>query len=173
MKSIKTFRHYSMTLFIMLLSAAINAQKKPSFSEITAKTKSITTTYFNDYINLDFDSMKSQMNDSISFNDTTAKLIFGIELVEGKAKVYKNFKKTYAAIVEMKSEVVRTMFSSHVGIFEIQLTYKFKVDKEKIITIKKMPLIVVLTVNGNKIIKHRDYGDYNHFLGQYSSQAKE
>lgn len=163
----------NITLVTLLFFAITMNAQKLSFSEITANTKETTTRYFNDYIQLDFEAMKAQMNDNISFNDTTAKLIFGIELVEGKTQVFENFKKTYAAIVEMKSEVIRTMFSSNVGVFEIQLTYKFKVDAEKIITIKKMPLIIVLTIKDDKISEHRDYGDYNHFLEQYSAQTKK
>ncbi|PHS62868.1 MAG: hypothetical protein COB12_10210 [Flavobacterium sp.] len=169
----KTILHFAIILSIVLLATEINAQNKVSFSEITTNTKSITTTYFNDYINLDFDALKSQMDNDISFNDTTAKLIFGIELVEGKKQVFENFKNTYTSIVEMKADIIRTIFSSHVGIFEIELTYKFKVGIEKVITIKKMPLIVVLTVKDGKISEHKDYGDYNHFLEQYSNQTKK
>ncbi len=157
----------------MLVSTVLTAQKKLSFSDITGNTKKISTKYFNDYIKLNFEGMKSQMHDSISFNDPTAKSIFGIELIEGKTKVLENLKKTYEAIVEMKSEPIRTMFSSNVGIFEVQLTYKFKVDNKKTITINNMPLIVVLYVEKGEIIKHRDYGDYNNFLVQYKKQLTE
>jgi hypothetical protein len=157
----------------LFFAITANAQKQLSFTEVTANTKEITTSYFNDYINLDFESMRPQMHDDISFNDTTAKLIFGTELVAGKAKVFENFKKNYAAIVEMKSETIRTIFSSNVGIFEIELTYRFKAGPEKIITITKMPLVITLTVKDGKIMEHRDYGDYTHFIVQYSSQAKK
>jgi ketosteroid isomerase-like protein len=160
---------FIVTLFFVI---TMNAQEL-SFSEATANTKEITTRYFNDYMNLDFEAMKKQANDDISFNDTTANLIFGVELVEGKIQVFENFNKTYAAILEMKPKFIRTLFSSNVGVFEIELTYQFKADSDKIITIKKMPLIVVLTVKDGKINEHRDYGDYNHFLQQYTKQTKK
>ncbi len=160
-------------LVLLFVGAIIYAQEQPSFSDTSANTKEITTRYFNDYIALDFEAMQPLMDNDISFNDATAKLIFGIELVEGKTQVVENFKKTYAAIVEMKSEVIRTLFSSNVGVFEIQLTYKFKVETGKTITIKKMPLIVILTVKDDKISEHRDYGDYNHFLEQYKKQSNQ
>mgnify|MGYP005991290923 CR=1 FL=1 len=158
---------------LLFVSTVLMAQKKPSFDEATAKTKVITIKYFNDYLKLDFEVLKSQMDNDISFNDTTAKLILGVGLVEGKVKVFENFKKTYASIVEMKSEPIRTMFSSNVGVFEIELTYKFKISADKTITISKMPLIVILTVKDGKVIKHRDYGDYNYFLKQYKAQLSQ
>lgn len=161
------------TLYVLLFACAlIYAQEQPSFSEISTQTQEITTQYFNDYINLDFEAMKPQMHQDISFNDTTAKLIFGVELVEGKTQVFENFKKTYASIIEMKADIIRTMFSSHVGIFEIELTYKFKEKAESVITISRMPLVIVLTVKEGKLVEHRDYGDYKYFLKQYSNQRK-
>lgn len=71
----------------------------------------------------------------------------------------------------MKQERVRTIFSSDTGIFEINLTWKLKVSPTKTIRIK-MPLIVVLTIENGKVIKHRDYGDYNYFVKQYNEQIK-
>lgn len=160
----------SILVMTLCFTITMNAQKKVSFSEVTANTKKITTKYFNDYINLDFDAMKQQASDDISFDDATAKLIFGIELIKGKTKVFENFEKTYAGILEMKANIKRTIFSSNVGIFEIELAYKFKTRKNKIITISKMPLIVTLTVKDDNIIEHRDYADYNVFLEQYKKQ---
>jgi ketosteroid isomerase-like protein len=87
----------------------------------------------------------------------------GTKLIEGKVNVYESFKKSYAAIIEMKQEPIRAIFSSNTGIFEIVIKWKFKAGTEKIIAIE-MPLIVVLTVKEGKVIEHRDYGDYNYFL---------
>lgn len=160
----------SILVMTLCFTITMNAQKKLSFSDVTANTEKITTKYFNDYINLDFEAMKQQASNDISFDDATAKLIFGIELIKGKAKVFENFKKTYAGILEMKATIKRTIFSSNVGIFEIELTYKFEAGKNKIITINKMPLIVTLTIKDDKVFEHRDYADYNVFLEQYKKQ---
>jgi hypothetical protein len=43
--------------------------------------------------------------------------------------------------------------------------------KDKEIEIK-MPLVVVLTVKGGKVIQHRDFGVYNYFIEQYNTQMK-
>lgn len=169
MKSIKI----PILLALLFVTTIVCAQEKLSFSDISANTKNITTAYFNAYISLDFEAMKNQVSEDISFNDPTAKLIFGGDLVEGKTTVFENFKKGYAAIIEMNSEITRTIFSGNIGVFEIELTYKFKAGADKIITISKMPLIVILTLKDGKIIEHRDFGDYNIFLKQYSEQTKQ
>ncbi len=120
---------------------------------------------------LDFDSMKTMMHDNISFEDPTARFVFGGSKIENKVSVYENFKESYAAISEMNQQTVRTIFSSSTGIFEIDLEWKMKNGPDKIITIN-MPLIVVLTVENGKIISHLDYGDYNYFIEQYNNQVK-
>ena len=115
--------------------------------------------------------MKELMHDSISFQDPTAKLVFGGKKVEGKSNVYENFKKSYAAIIEINADTTRTIFSSKTAVFELNLTWKFKSAKDREIEIK-MPLVIILSVSDGKVIEHRDYGDYNYFVEQYNMQIK-
>tara|TARA_R110002049_G_scaffold297504_1_gene486465 strand:+ start:71 stop:601 length:531 start_codon:yes stop_codon:yes gene_type:complete len=160
--------------FILLTFVSISAfaQKSTIFNDSTSITKEITSKYFNAYFNLDFDTMKSIMHDKISFHDPTAKFLFGGKKVMGKIDVYDNFKKSYAAIIEMKQKTIRTIFSSNTGVFELNLVYKFNNGPDQIITIE-MPLIVILTVEDGKVIEHRDYADYNYFMEQYNNQLKK
>jgi len=170
MKSInKAYQFSTILVVILFLSTTIYAQEKVSFSEATSITKKITVKYFSDYFKLDFDAMKDNMHDDISFHDPTAELIMGTRLVEGRTNVYESFKKNYAAIIEMKQEPIRTIFSSTTGIFEIIIKYRFNDGPDKMITIE-MPLVVVLTVKDGKVIEHRDYADYNYFIEQYNTQ---
>lgn len=171
MKLTKTARQFSTVLVLMLfMSTSIHAQA--SFTESTSLTEQITTKYFEDYFNLDFDAMEDNMHDDISFHDPTAELIMGSKLVEGKVNVYENFKKSYASIIEMKQESIRTIFSSNTGIFEIIIKWKLNAGPDKEVAIE-MPLIIVLTIKDGKVIEHRDYGDYNFFMEQYQSQMKD
>ena len=170
---ISKFSSIKLVLIVLsLVPISIYAQKNTTFSDSTNICKEVTSKYFNAYIDLDFDSMKPLMHDSISFQDPTARFVFGGKKIEGKSNVYENFKTSYASIIEMKQETIRTVFSSNTGIFEINLTWKLKNGPDKIITID-MPLIVVLTVENEKVIKHRDYGDYNYFIEQYNHQIKK
>lgn len=161
-------------LLILLAFVSISAfaQKNTIFNDRTSITKEVASKYFKAYFNLDFDTMKSIMHDSISFNDPTAKYLFGGKKVVGKINVYDNFKKSYASIIEMKQETIRTIFSSNTGVFELNLVYKFNNDPDQIITIE-MPLIVILKVENGKVIEHRDYADYNYFMEQYNNQLKK
>lgn len=151
---------------VVFIPTVLLAQENTVFKENTAITREISTKYFDAYIKLDFESMKEIMHDSISFQDPTAKLIFEGEKVNGKSNVYENFKKSYATILEMKTDTTRTIFSSNTAVFELILTWKFKSAKDREIEIN-MPLVVVLTVKEGKVIEHRDYGDYNYFVEQY------
>jgi len=157
---------------LTLVSISIYAQKSTTFNDSTTICKGVTSKYFNAYIDLDFDTMMSFMHDGISFQDPTARFVFGGKKVEGKINVYENFKKSYASIIEMKQETIRTIFSSNTGIFEINLVWALKNGPDKLITIN-MPLIVVLTIENGKVIEHRDYGDYNYFIEQYNHQIKK
>jgi ketosteroid isomerase-like protein len=156
-----------MLLFFALTSMNITAQDNTVFKDSTVITKEICTKYFDAYIKLDFDTMKTVMHEDISFQDPTAGLIFGWKKIEGKSNVYENFKKSYAAIVEMKADTTRSIFSSNTAVFELMLTWKFMSANDREIEIN-MPLVVVLTVKAGKVIEHRDYGDYNYFIEQYN-----
>jgi len=156
----------------IIFASTTYAQKSVSFADSTAICKKVSNEYFEAYFNLDFDSMLNIMHDSISFQDPTARFVFGGKKIDGKDKVYENFKQSYASILEMKQDPIRTIFSSNTGIYEINLTWKFKNSPEKIISIE-MPLIVILTVENGKVIEHRDYGDYHYFIDQYNHQLSQ
>ena len=68
-------------LAIILLPIPILAEKSTVFRDNTDITKEITTNYFNAYMGLDFDSMKTMMHDNISFEDPTARFVFGGSIV--------------------------------------------------------------------------------------------
>lgn len=169
--STKFINKQIVVIALLLFVSFMNAQENNEFNKRTALTKEVTTKYFKAYMELQFDAMKPMMHEAISFEDPTAKLIFEGKIIEGKQQVYENFKVAYASILEMKQKSIRTIFSSDTGIFEINLIWKLKVSPTKTIHIN-MPLNVVLTVENGKVIKHRDYGDYNYFVKQYNNQIK-
>lgn len=119
-------------MVLILVPISIYAQEKRTFSDSTTICKNVTSKYFNAYINLDFDALMPLMPDEISFQDPTAKFVFGAEKIEGKINVYENFKTSYASITEMKQETIRTIFSSNIGLFETNLVWKFKNEPDKL-----------------------------------------
>ncbi|WP_418510577.1 nuclear transport factor 2 family protein [Corallibacter sp.] len=110
--------------------------------------------------------MKKLMHKDISFYDPTSKYIFGSIKVIGKDEVFKNFVGNYSAIIDFKKSNLESFFSSNTGVFKFNLSWKFKEADNKVVTIKDMPLVVVLTVENNKVISHVDYGDYTYFVKQ-------
>jgi len=158
-------------LFISVTMSPNNVHANTEFYEANTVTKNVTEKYFAAYFDLDFETLKELMHDDISFADPTADLIFHSEKVIGKDAVYENFKKGYASITEMTQTPIRTIYSSNTGIYEINIEFKFK-EGANIISIN-MPLVIILTIKDGKVIEHRDYGDYNHFLRQYNDQRNK
>ena len=70
----------------------------------------------------------------------------------------------------MRPEFTRKFFSGIQAVYEMDLDFNFNVE-EGTINIK-MPLVTILTVKDNKVIEHRDYGDYNVYLKQYNEQME-
>lgn len=163
-----------LTFFICLIcfSNSSIAQQFKQFNDSTANTKSITTSYFKAYMDLDFDAMKKWMHKDISFEDPTSKYIFGSSKHVGKENVYQNFKNDYSSIIEVKKNNIESFFSSNTGVFKFNISWSYKDANNNIVDIKNLPIIVVLTVENNKVIKHVDYGDYNLFISQITQQNK-
>lgn len=168
----KNFILLSALLCSLCFSNNSKAQQLKQFNDNTAITKKITTRYFNAYMDLNFETMKKLMHKDISFYDPTSKFIFGSVKVTEKEKVYKNFINNYFSIVDFKKSDLKSFFSSNTGVFKFNLSWSFKEADNKIVTIKNMPLVVVLTIENNKVIEHVDYGDYVHFLKQIKGQNK-
>jgi len=174
-KNIKISLRKALTFSLFLITSLIlsqgniHAEENKAFKEATNISKKAMNKYFAAYFDLDFKRMKKLMHDDISFDDPTARFVFGGDKIVGKNNVYNAFKKAYASIIEIKQTPIRTIYSSNVGVFEVDISYKFRDGPDKIITIN-MPLVIILTYQDGKIIEHRDYADYHFFLEQYNDQ---
>jgi hypothetical protein len=168
----KNFILLSVLLCSLCFSNNSKGQQLKQFNDNTAITKKITTSYFNAYMDLDFETMKKLMHKDISFFDPTSKFIFGSVKVTEKEKVYKNFLNNYSSIVDFKKSNLESFFSSNTGVFKFNISWSYKDANNNIVDIKNLPIIVVLTVENNKVIKHVDYGDYNLFISQITQQNK-
>ncbi len=165
-------KHLINLFLILTFSITIHAQQKVSFADSTKQCEKVATEYFKQYFELKFDKMANLMHDSISFADPTAELVFGGKKIEGKENVLKNFKTAYASITEINPEISRKIFSGNIAIIESIIQWKF-INKQTNKTFEiEMPLIVILTIKNGKVVKHRDYGDYNYFIKQYNAQLE-
>jgi len=160
-------------IFSCLLFALAPARAEaPNFSELTATSEKIARTYYDYYIQLDFEKMAPLLAENASFFDPTAQQIFGAQETSGKAAVLENFKTAYASITQMKIHAANAYFSGQYGIFSGQLDWSFKSGPEpNLIHIKKMPLTVTIKVENGVVTEHRDYADYRVFTKQYEMQT--
>jgi limonene-1,2-epoxide hydrolase len=156
--------------FLFIVSLSLYSQ--PNFEVITKSTEEVAQKYFKHYFDLEFDQLELLMHDSISFQDPTAEFVFSGELIKGKAPLMEFFKTNYASIIGMNTQINRSIISSGVALFEIDLTWSFEGNTpDEKVTIKKMPLVIILKIKDGKVIEHRDYGDYRVFMEQYRSQV--
>lgn len=161
----------SVTAILFLLSLGAFAQR-PSFRDSTSMTKTISSQYFDNYMNMKFDEMAKVMHANISFDDPTSRYAVGWDKVEGKDQVLNFFKTNYSSILEFKPAALRSYFSSNDAVFQMDLTFKFTMEGKKDPVTITMPLTTVITVKGNKVISHRDLGDYVAYMQQLRAQLK-
>lgn len=159
------------TALLIIISFNAFAQR-PSFRDSTAMTKTISTQYFEGYMAMKFDEMAKLMHNDVSFDDPTSRYTIGWDKVEGKDNVVNFFKTNYSSIIEFKPTMQRSYFSSNEGVFQMDLTFKFTMEGKKDPLTITMPLTTVITVKGNKVIAHRDLGDYVVYMQQLRAQLK-
>lgn len=159
------------TACFFLISLSAFAQR-PSFRDSTAMTKTISSQYFEGYMAMKFDEMAKLMHNNISFDDPTSRYAVGWDKVEGKENVLNFFKTNYSSILEFKPVIQRSYFSSNDAVFQMDLTFKFTMEGKKDPLTITMPLTTVITVRGNKVITHRDLGDYVQYMQQLRAQLK-
>ncbi len=168
------YRKMSLLVSVIVLafaSVAI-AQDQPSFTDLTAATEELASRYVDLYLDLNFDEMEPLLHADASFNDPTANKVFGSKLVSGKEAVLSNFREVFESITDAKLEINRSFASGDVAVFESNITWSFTVQAGKNITIRDMPLVLVITVADGLVISHRDHGDYRVFMTQYQEQMK-
>jgi limonene-1,2-epoxide hydrolase len=159
------------TAFFFFVSLSAFSQH-PSFRDSTAMTKTISSQYFEAYMAMKFDEMAKLMDSNISFDDPTSRYAVGWDKVEGKENVLNFFKTNYSSILEFKPVIQRSYFSSNDAVFQMDLTFKFTMEGKKNPLTITMPLTTVVTVKGNRVVAHRDLGDYIVYMQQLREQLK-
>lgn len=149
------------------------AETPPDFPSLTAATAEVAGRYIDLYYRLDFDGMEKLLADDVSFEDPTARLVFGSDLSDGKAAVMENFRTGYAGIKSMNFTPTRNFASGEFAVFEGEISWTFSNSAGKEITIRGMPIMQVIQVRGGQVCLHRDYGDYRVFMAQYTAQKDQ
>jgi ketosteroid isomerase-like protein len=157
----------------ILCSFVLSAQtpRSTAFDDTTERTRTVAERYMQYYLTMDVQAMGALMHDAITFEDPTARLIFGSQKHEGKDSVLAAMKQAVNSITGMTPDHIRQFASGNTLVSELTLRWSFRSRSGKPVSITT-PLVIVLMVQDGKVIWHRDYGDYTTFRRQYEEQVK-
>lgn len=161
-------------IFVTILCSLVLFAQTPrstAFADTTERTRTVAERYMQYYLTMDVQAMGALMHDAITFEDPTARLIFGSQKHEGKDSVLAAMRMSVNSITGMRPEHIRQFASGNTLVSELTLRWSFLSRSGKTVTITT-PLVIVLMVQDGKVIWHRDYGDYTTFRRQYEEQLK-
>ncbi|TJY59924.1 nuclear transport factor 2 family protein [Sinimarinibacterium sp. CAU 1509] len=161
----------SLMLSLALLTLGIwqsaTGQTSPTFADMSAVTQRAAEAYFSAYIARDWDALAPHLADSGSFTDPTAEPVFGLVAVSGKIATLKYFRQNYAAIKAMQFNRTRAYFSGAHAVFEGTLDWTLTLDSGKDVETRGMPFVTILRLDGDQVVDHRDFADYQPFIEAY------
>ena len=149
----------------LLLTAPLAAQATPgdAYRATSDSTRAVGEPYKNAYVTLDWDALEGLLGEEASFQDPTAKLIFGGLLTSGREAMMNKFRNGNAGI-QMSFVETRAIYTGHYAIFEGELSWSSPMQDGRRVSSKDTPFVLVLKVEGGKVVEHRDYADYHPFL---------
>jgi ketosteroid isomerase-like protein len=153
-------------MFLALACASRLGAQSPRASAYLAASDSSRTVgqeYLRAYVALDWDQIDSMLGEDASFQDPTAELIFGGKLVSGRDNMMAKFRTGYAGI-QMSFVETRAVYSGHYAIIEGLLTWSAPLGDGRRVTAKDSPFVLVLRIEGGRVVEHRDYADYHPFI---------
>lgn len=158
-------RWTALALPALLLAAPLAAQGTPGARYLAASdsAREIGTRYREAYIALDWETIEGLLSENASFRDPTAELVFGGELVSGREAMMTKFRTGYAGL-EMSFVQDRAIFTGHFAIFEGKLTWSAPTQDGGRLVTRDAPFVLVLRVEGGKVVEHRDYADYHPYI---------
>ena len=160
-------------ILTILYSFVLSAQtpRSTAFADTTERTRRVAERYMQHYLSMIVETMGALMHDAITFEDPTARLIFGSQKHEGKDSALAALKQAVNSITGMTPDHIRQFASGNTFVSELTLRWSFRSRSGKPVTITT-PLVIVLMVQDGKVIWHRDYGYYTNFRRQYEEQVK-
>ncbi len=157
---------------IALLLAATTAmplgaqQAPPPYGLVSDSTRAVAEPYLQAYVSKDWDALEALLAEEASFRDPTAELVFGGRLTSGRDAMMTKFRTGYAG-VEMSFEPTRTIFSGRYAILEGKLSWSSMMQGGMKVDSPDTPYVLILRVEGGKVVEHRDYTDYHPFIAAY------
>lgn len=149
----------------LALSGPLSAQEAPrtDYTAVSAATAPVADAYFAAYTARDWDRLEPLLAPDASFQDPTATHVFGGVLSEGRDAMMQRFRVGYAGITDMTFAIDRRLISGDIAIYEGALNWGLDLGDGTLVD-SVTPMVIVLTVEDGKVVKHRDYVDYAPFL---------
>lgn len=156
---------------IPVSAIAQDAETPPPYVLASQITGPVADAYFEAYMANDWDAVEPMLADDASFADDTAALIFGRVESDGREAMMKRFREGYASLTHMRFETTRRFVSSNIAVYEGSLDWGMNLGEGQSVS-AVTPMVVILTVEGGKIVKHRDFVDYAPFLAAIEAQRE-
>ncbi|WFL76246.1 nuclear transport factor 2 family protein [Altererythrobacter arenosus] len=149
---------------VSLAAAPLAAEEgeRPGYGEMTAATAPIADAYFAAYTGRDWYRLEALAADDASFEDPTATYVFGGVASAGRTAMMERFRVGYAGITHMEFETARRFVSGDLAIYEGELDWGLDLGDGTLVS-SVTPMVIILTVENGKVVKHRDYVDYAPF----------
>ena len=149
----------------LALCAPLHAQEveRKDYAAVTAASAPVADAYFAAYTSRDWDALEPLLAEDASFQDPTATHIFGGVLSEGRDAMMQRFRIGYAGISHMAFVTNRVLHSGETAIYEGALHWGLDLGDGTLVD-SVTPMVIVLTVEDGKVVRHRDYVDYAPFL---------
>lgn len=150
---------------MLAMGAPLSAQTAPKqdYAAVGAATAPVADAYFAAYTSRDWDALEPLLAEGASFQDPTATHVFGGVLSEGRSAMMERFRVGYAGITHMEFAMDRRLVSAETAIYEGALHWGLDLGNGTSVD-SLTPMVIVLTVEGGKVVRHRDYVDYAPFI---------
>lgn len=150
------------TLGFALMPTPAFAQKV-GYTQQSAATATVADAYIDAYIAMDWNRIEPLLADNATFHDPTAEVLFGSKQKEGKPAIMTAFRQGYATVTKMTLHRTRAIHAGNYGIVEGELEWAVKFPGDRLVQ-SRGPFIIIVRVEGGKVVEHRDYVDYAQFI---------
>lgn len=134
-----------------------------SYAEIGAETAPVADAYFAAYTSRDWDALEQLLAEDASFDDPTATHVFGNIRSDGRAAMMERYRVGYSGVTHMEFSTSRRLISAESAIYEGVLHWGLDLGGGTLVD-SVTPMVIVLTVEDGKVVRHRDYIDYAPFI---------
>ncbi|MCZ6836493.1 MAG: nuclear transport factor 2 family protein [Planctomycetota bacterium] len=135
--------------------------------------ETIARNYVHHYLQMKYREMASLLDEDAVFVDPTAAHVGQSVPVEGRSNMIDSFQHAIGVLSDIQFDPARSFFFQNHAVFAGQSHFVIAgsalgLPQERV-AFKDVPLMIVLTIEGGKVVKHYDYTDYEGFQKQFDA----